>query len=265
MHRELETILLDFDEETTIGKITLDRPDSLNAINQQMREDISEALEVLSELDDEGDTARLSTVVIEGAGGRAFCAGADINEFAGRNPSDYSASDFRDEITEFPTPIIAKIDGYCLGGGLEMACACDFRFASQESELGLPEVDLGLIPGAGGVQFISRLANPSVAKEIAMTGEQIPAEDASEMGIINDWYPSDEFEEKVSSFVNTLSEKPPLSLRAIKDSANISVESGLDASRQYDRRVFSTLLETDDHAAAAAAFTEDRDPEFEGR
>lgn len=265
MHRELETVLLDFDDKANIAEITLDRPDSLNAMNQEMKHEIAECLEILSEVDDRGESVSVNVVVIEGAGDRAFSAGADINEFSARRPSDYDSRDYRDQLKEFPAPIVAKIDGYCLGGGLETAFACDFRFASEQSELGLPEVDLGLIPGGGGAQFIARLANPSVAKEVAMTGKHIPATEAAKMGLVNDCYPTDEFDEAVRKFVETLADKAPLAIRAIKDSVNQSVEIGLDASRRYDRRVFSTLLETKDHVEGSAAFSEKREPEFEGR
>ncbi|WP_435078060.1 enoyl-CoA hydratase/isomerase family protein [Halococcus sp. AFM35] len=266
MHEELDTVVVEFDEAEGVGRLTLNRPDSLNAMNMRMREDIETGLGMLAERDEEGDGVAVRVVVIEGTGEKAFCAGADITGFSGVSPAAFDAHGMRDSVIEFPAPVVAKIDGYCLGGGLELALACDIRIASESSRLGFPEVDLGLLPGAGGVQYVSRLAGPAVAKELAMTGEHMGGERAAEESIVNHVHGDEEFDEEVEAFVGTLAAKPPLAIRAIKDSGNVSVESGLREGRKYDRRVFSTLLETDDHEEGARAFAEDDyDPEFRGK
>jgi enoyl-CoA hydratase/carnithine racemase len=266
MHEELDTVVVEFDEADGVGTLTLNRPDSLNAMNMQMREDIETGLGMLAERDEEEEGIAVRVVVIEGTGEKAFCAGADITGFSGVSPAAFEAHGMRDSVIEFPAPVVAKIDGYCLGGGLELALACDIRIASESSRLGFPEVDLGLLPGAGGVQYVSRLAGPAIAKELAMTGEHMGGERAAEEGIINHVHDDEEFEAEVEGFVGTLAAKPPLAIRAIKDSGNVSVESGLREGRKYDRRVFSTLLETDDHEEGARAFAEDDyDPEFVGK
>jgi len=266
MHDELDTVLVDFDEKSGLGRLTLDRPNSLNAMNAQMREDIETGLSRLEARDAETDGIAVRAVIIEGAGEKAFCAGADVTGFSDMPSAAFEPHAMRDSVIEFPAPVIAKIDGYCLGGGLELALACDFRLASESSHLGFPEVDLGLLPGAGGVQYVARLAGPSFAKELAMTGEHITAERAADVGIINHNYADDDFDAEVEEFVGRIVEKPPLAVRAVKDSGNVAVESDLHEGRKYDRRVFSTLLETDDHEEGARAFADDDyEPTFTGQ
>jgi enoyl-CoA hydratase/carnithine racemase len=261
---EFDTVEAEFDEETHVGRLTLNRPDALNALSDQLRTDIVGALQWLESHNEDADGVALRAVVVEGADGN-FCAGADISEFSEASPGATSGRDHYSFVQEFPVPVIAKIRGYCLGGGLETAMACDFRFAHADARVGLPEVDLGLIPGAGGVQFISRLANPSVAKEVAMTGDHLSAERADDLGIVNRVY-DDDLDDETREFAETLASKPPLAVQAIKDAANVSTQIGLDEGREYDRRRFEPLLETDDHQEGARAFAEDDyEPEFTGR
>lgn len=264
MREEYETTIVEFDAETGIGHLTLNRPDALNALSGQLRDDIIAGLRQLEAENEDADGIALRAVVVEGAEGN-FCAGADINEFSDASPGASSERQHYDFIAEFPVPIIAKIRGYCLGGGLETAMACDFRFAEEEARLGLPEVDLGIIPGAGGVQFISRLANPSAAKEIAMTGDHISAERAHELGIVNRVY-DDDLDAAVDEFAETIASKPPLAIQAIKESANMATQTGLAEGRRYDRNLFEPLLDTEDHKEGARGFAEDDyEPSFKGR
>ena len=263
MDETFETIELEFDEETGVGYLTLDRPDSLNALSLQLREEVIEGLRSLNDLND--DSIDMRVVVIEGAEGN-FCAGADITEFEDDAPIvDADRTHFQ-FLRDYPVPVIAKIHGYCLGGGLETAMSCDFRFASEDATLGLPEVDLGIIPGAGGVQFISRLANPSVAMEIAMTGDHISADRAAEVGIVNRVYDEEELDDAVEAFAAEIASKPPRSVQAIKQSANLATEVGLDEGLEYDRKLIDPLFGTEDHEEGVRAFAEDDyEPEFKGR
>lgn len=264
MVTEFETTTVSFDESTGVGHLTLDRPDALNALSRQLRADIIDGLRWLESKNDDDEGVALRAVVIEGADGN-FCAGADINEFSDSDAGRSSEPTHYEFIMDFPAPVIAKIRGYCLGGGLETACACDFRFAHEDSRLGLPEVDLGIIPGAGGVQYISRLANPSIAKEIAMTGDHIDAETAHEFGIVNRVC-GDDLDEEVTAFAEKVASKPPLAVQAIKDSADVAVQSGLREGLKYDRTSFGPLSETRDHEEGVRAFAEDDyEPEFVGR
>lgn len=264
MEEALDAVRVAFDEDTGIGNLTLDRPDSLNALNGQMSRDIVAGLELLERQNEGVDGVALRTVIVEGAGDRAFCAGADIEGFSSDASGGSSERDPFEFIMEYPAPVVAKIDGYCLGGGLEIALSCDFRLASEDSEFGLPEVDLGVLPGAGGVQLIAELCGPGFAKELAMTGDHISAERAADEGLVTDVYSSDEFEDRAEGFAVDLAGQAPLAVQAIKESANIAAQTGLQEGRQFDRQLFSKLLQTDDFVEGATAFQQDREPEFEG-
>ncbi|RZH69167.1 enoyl-CoA hydratase/isomerase family protein [Natrinema altunense] len=265
MDESLETVLVAFDEDRGVGTLTMHRPDALNALNAQLRADIIAGLELLEERNEETDGVALRAVVLEGAGEKAFCAGADVGGFSEESAGGSSARSHYDVIRQFPAPVVAQIDGYCLGGGLETALACDFRLASEGSTFGFPEVSLGILPGAGGVQYVSKLASPAVAKELAMTGDHISATRADEEGIINHVYADDEFDDAVDEFVTDLAGQAPLAVQAIKQSADMAVHSGLEEGIAYDYQLFKRLLETEDHAEGAAAFAEDREPEFDGK
>ncbi|WP_049925186.1 enoyl-CoA hydratase/isomerase family protein [Halopiger goleimassiliensis] len=265
MHEELETTVVEFDAETNVGYVTLNRPDALNALSSQLREDVVEGLRLLEAQNEEADGVALRAVVLEGAEGN-FCAGADVNEFSDESAGATSERSHYEFIREFPVPVIAKVEGYCLGGGLETAMSCDMRIAHEEARFGLPEVDLGLLPGAGGVQMVSQLASPAAAMELAMTGEHITADRAADLGIVNRVYGDDEFDEAVDEFAETIAAKPPLATQAIKQSARTAVQAGLEEGVAFDRQQFGQLLTTEDHEEGARAFAEDDyEPEFKGR
>ena len=264
MREEFDTTIVEFDEQTGIGRITLNRPAPLNPLSEQLRADLIAGLKLLEAENEGHDGVALRVVVLAGAEGN-FCAGAHINEFSDEHAAASSGRNHYEFIAEFPVPVIAKIRGYCLGGGLETAMACDLRFAHEDARFGLPEVDLGILPGAGGVQFISQLNNPAVAQEIALTGEHISAERADELDIVNRVH-GDDLDEAVEEFAETVASKPPLSVQAIKDSARMATEVGLEEGRKYDERLFSSLRGTEDFQKGTRAFAEDDyEPEFKGR
>jgi enoyl-CoA hydratase/carnithine racemase len=264
MPTEFETTSVEFDAETGVGYLTLNRPDALNALSSQLRSDIITGLEELEMENDDADGIALRAVVIEGAGGN-FCAGADINEFSDASPGGKSDRTHYEFIRNFPVPVIAKISGYCLGGGLETAVFCDFRIAHEEARFGFPEVDLGLIPGAGGIQVLSELVSPAAAKEIAMTGDHISADRARELNLVRGVY-GEKFDSAVTEFAETIASKPPLAIQAIKRSAAIAMQTGLEEGIAYDRQQFEPLLSTEDHEKGARAFAEDDyEPTFKGQ
>lgn len=264
MHEELDTTIVEFDEETGVGTITMNRPNALNALSSQLRADIVAGLELLEDQNEDADGIALRAVVLQGSEGN-FCAGADVNEFSDASPGGSSERGHYAFLRDFPVPIIAKIGGYCLGGGLETALSCDIRLAHEDARLGFPEVDLGLIPGAGGVQMVSALGGQAAAMELAMTGEHLPAERAQELGIVNRVY-GDDFDEAVAEFAEEIASKPPLAIQAIKKSARTATQTGLEEGITYDGEQFSGLLQTDDHAEGARGFAEDDyEPEFKGR
>lgn len=263
--RTYDTIEWSFDEESGIGSIVLDRPDNLNALSTGLREDIVAGFEALEALDAAADGVVVRAVIIEGAGDRAFSAGADINEFEDVNPGVFDPSPLYDIPEEYQAPVIAKIDGYALGGGLELALACDFRIASERSTVGQPEIDLGLIPGGGGTQRLPDVVGPSRAKELCITGEHVAAADAVEEGIVDRVYPTADLDEEVAVFAETIAEKPPLAVRAVKDVVNTRLNTSLNEGLKYERRAFFMLRSSEDHQEGVSAFAEDRAPSFEGK
>lgn len=262
---EFETVSIEYDAETGIGSLTLDRPDALNTLNSQLKNDIVDGLKALDARNDDADGVELRAVVMEGAGDRAFCAGTDVGGFEDKSAGERTGESPYELVREFPAPVIAKIQGYCLGGGLELAFACDFRFASADSTFGLPETGLGIIPGAGGIQYVSRLAGPAVAKELVMTAKHISAERAATEGLIHDVYDTTDLDEEVQDFAATLAGQAPLALQATKKSVAMTMEVGFEAGLEYDRNRSESLIKTHDAEEGMQAFAEDREPKFEGR
>ncbi len=263
--RSFETVEWSYDESDGRVEILLNRPDSLNALSTQLRTDIVAAFEACETVDDAADGVGVRVVVVEGAGKKAFCAGADINDFEDASPGQFEPSPIYDVPQEYDVPVIAKIDGYCLGGGLELALACDFRIASERSTLGFPEVDLGIIPGGGGTQRLAALVGPSRAKELTMTGRRLSAEAAFEDGLLTEVVPAADLDAAVDEFAAELIDQAPLAVRSLKDVINQSQEMGLREGRRYEHRVFDVLQETADAKEGREAFGEDRDPEWQGQ
>lgn len=256
----MKTVKLSIDEEKKIGRITLNRPDKLNAINNDMRKEFPEALETFRE------DNNVRVVVVDGAGDRAFCVGADITEFGEMKPQvrAFRRLEMCDRAEEFPKPVIAAIDGYALGGGLELAMACDFRIASKRSELGQPEINLAIIPGGGGTQRLPRLVGMTRAKEMVMTGDRISAEKAHEWGLVNKAVKTENFEEEVEKFASRLARGPPIALTAAKRVMNKGMEIPLDQALELESEAVAMLLTTEDMKEGASAFMEKREPEFKG-
>lgn len=161
--------------------------------------------------------------------------------------------------------MIAKIRGYCLGGGLELALACDLRYAGEDSTFGFPEVGLGIVPGAGGIQYVARLASPAVAKELVMTAERFDAARAADEGPITDVVATDDLDAEVRSVAERIASQAPLAVQAAKASAEYGMQTGVTEAVESDNRRATTLLDTEDAAEGRAAFAEDRDPEFLGQ
>lgn len=263
LENNFETIRWSFDQELKYGTITLNRPESLNALSKQLRREYTNCFRELQNRIEEGHDLR--AVVVNGAGDRAFSVGADVND-SYDVPAGVSKPGGEYELAEeFPRPVIAEIDGYCLGGGLELALSCDFRFASERSTFGQPEIDLGIIPGGGGTQRLAELAGPSRAKELCMTGKHIRAEEAKEDRIVNASVPADHLNKHVIEFVRTISEKPPLAVQAVKDVVNASFAADRKLGRLYEHRTSRALRHTDDHEEGVRTFQEDTEPEWMGR
>jgi enoyl-CoA hydratase/carnithine racemase len=261
----LQTVNCRFDHETGIGYVKLNRPDEMNSISDQLRADVVAAFDFLQERDEEDDGIAVRVVVLKGGGDRAFCAGGDIDGLTEKVPTEFRTQQPYDSIESFGAPVVAAIDGFCLGGGMELALACDFRLASENALFGQPEVDIGLIPGSGGTQRLARLLGPSTAKELCMTGKKLSASEAKDLGIIDRLYDAELFEDEVSSFAESIAEKPPLAIRGIKDAVNRAQETSLREGRLYERRIFQPLLEAEDFHRGVDTFGEDTTPEWRGQ
>ena len=239
-------------------EIQLDRPERLNAISPDLMDEVVHLLGTV-------DHDEVRCVLFEGAGDRAFSAGADITSFSGYDPHEVEPGEVYRAIEEFPRPTIAKIDGFCLGGGHELALACDLRVATTDSEFGFPEINLGLIPGGGGTQRTVRMLGDARAKELIYRGNRIAAERAEAWGLINRAVEPEEFDEVVGAFVDDVVSGPPIALRKAKRVINRGRDQDMSAGLELESQAFGILLETDDMMEGASAFMEDRDPEFEGR
>ncbi|ACB39484.1 3-hydroxyacyl-CoA dehydrogenase/enoyl-CoA hydratase family protein [Pyrobaculum neutrophilum] len=260
--RRLETIVVRF--EPGVAWIVLNRPDRLNAISPKMVEELWRTLDEIEQMDYD----KVRVVVITGSG-RAFSAGADVSGFAGASPIAMFKLSRRlqmlaDRIELLDRPVICGINGYALGGGLELAMACDIRIAAETAELGQPEVNLGFIPGAGGTQRLARLIGRDRAKELIMTGERIPAREAERLGLVNRVVPPDRLEQELRAVANKLAEKPPLALAMAKYAVNFGVEIPLWAAEVLEAAEFGLLFSTKDVAEGVAAFLQKRKPQFRG-
>ncbi|QQS46060.1 MAG: enoyl-CoA hydratase/isomerase family protein [Acidobacteriota bacterium] len=256
-----ENILLD--RQGRIAKITINRPDKLNALNIRTRQELAEALDELRADDD------IRVVIITGAGEKAFVAGADINEFAGRTAVQQravmKAKSIFTAAEEFPKPLIAMINGFCLGGGCELALACDIRIAGEKARFGQPEINLGIIPGGGGTQRMTRLIGEGMAMQLVLTGEMIDAREALRLGLVNEVHPTDQLEAKTIEMASKIAEKSPVALAmaktSVKNAARMNLREGLDS--EVD--LFALCFSSEDKEEGVRAFIEKRKPDFKGR
>ena len=244
--------------ENGLLEIELDRQARMNALNDDLME---ETVHLLNSV----DVDEVRAVTFEGAGDRAFSAGADITGFSGIAPHEVEVTEFFQTVNDFPRPTLAKIDGFCLGGGHELALACDLRIATEDSQFGFPEINLGLLPGGGGTQRAIRMLPEARAKELVFRGERISAERAQKWGLINRAVEADEFEATCEEFIDDLVNGPPIALRKAKTVMNEGADENMEAGLRMESQAFGLLLTTDDMEEGAMAFMGDREPEFEGK
>jgi len=253
-----------YEKSDGIATITINRPEVLNALNE---ETISE---ILLRLEDAKKDKTIRVVVITGAGDRAFSAGADIKMIKDMDSSkarDVSRVGQRvcDEIEKLGKPVIAAINGYALGGGLELAMACDIRIASENARLGQSEIMRGLIPGWGGTQRLPRFVGKGVAKEMIFTGKMIDAKTAERLGLVNAVVPPDQLKSVVGELAKEIADKPPISIKLAKELINSSLETSLKVGEAREAEAFGIAASTEDFKEGVAAFLEKRKPKFEGK
>ncbi len=261
MPQSYETLLVEQRERVAI--VTINRPEKRNALNIKTREEGAAVLEQLQNDDD------VRVVVITGAGDKAFIAGADIAEFSGRTALMQRAvmlgRSLFTAIDVFPKPVIAMINGYCLGGGCELALACDLRIASEAASFGQPEINLGIIPGGGGTQRLTRLIGEGKAMEMILTGEIIDAQTAFNLGLVNHVVPADQLAAKTMEIANRIAEKSPIALRLAKEAVKVASRSNLDEGLRREVDLFALCFSSEDKNEGVGAFLEKRKPNFTGK
>ena len=256
-----ETILME--REGRVAILTVNRPDKLNALNDQVRIDLLAALAEI-ETDDS-----IGAVVITGAGEKSFIAGADISEFAGRSPFDQREAmrspRIFDVMAGFPKPVIAMINGFCLGGGCELASSCDLRIASDKARFGQPEINLGLIPGGGGTQRLPRLIGLGHTLRLVLTGDMIQAAEAKEIGLVEMVVPHEELRAKTLELAAKIASKSPLTLKVAKEAVRASQKLPIEDGIAYERDLFCLCFSSEDKEEGVKAFLEKRPAAWKGR
>ena len=256
-----ETII--FQKQGQVGVIKFNRPKALNAINPQLNAEVHQALDEI-----EKDPS-LRVVVMTGEGDKAFIAGADISYMVNLPPLgarrwSQEGHDLGFRIENFPLPVIACVNGFALGGGTEMAMACDFIYASETAKFGQPEINLGLIPGFGGTQRLSRLVGKAIAKELCMTGLMISAQEAKTIGLVNKVFPPDKLWEETMKTANLIASKGKVALRSVKQSIDRGYDTDLRRGCQMESDHFGLCLSSPDAKEGMSAFLEKRKPAFKG-
>jgi enoyl-CoA hydratase len=247
-----------------VRRITLNRPDKLNALDRLTMEELHEAFAAA------GTEAAVRVVVLTGAGPKAFVAGADIsqmNTLAPVQARDFSrlGQALMTRIERLGKPVIAMVNGFALGGGLELAMACHLRIAADTAKVGQPEVDLGLIPGFGGTQRLLRLAGRSATLELCLLGARIDAARALQLGIVTRVVPAAELEAETMAIARQLAAAAPQALRGILDAVLLGGEAPIDAGLDFETQAFAIAFSTDDMREGTTAFLERRKPAFTGR
>ncbi len=255
-----ETILTEREASTFI--ITLNRPDKLNALSPKLREEVVDAL--MGVQSDESVRA----IIVTG-GPKVFAAGADLAAMASGTSIGMFSRDPRinmfEVLANMPQPTIAAVAGYALGGGCELSMCCDFRLAAETAKFGQPEINVGLIPGAGGTQRLTRLIGATKAKELVFLGEQIDAAEAYRLGLVNKIVPVDDLMTEARKLASKLASKPPFNLRVAKMVMDKGADVSLEAALELEHLAFAALFGTEDQKEGVNAFIQKRKPDFKGR
>ena len=253
-----------FQVDDGIATITFNRPRALNALNEALLGEFSALLDRIGADED------IRVLILTGAGDKAFVAGADITEIATFDTlkAKYFSKKGQEAINRLemlPIPVIAAVNGFALGGGSEMALACDFIYASENAVFGLPEINLGIIPGFGGTQRLARLVGKNMAKEMIFTGRMVPAAEAREIGLVNRVCPAEELMAEVRKTAEVIRAKGRVSLRAAKQAVNRGADVDLASGCAIEVDAFAVCFGSEDAAEGTRAFLEKRKPVFKGK
>lgn len=258
---EYETLKIE--RRGRVAVLTIDRPDKLNALSSKVH---AEGVAALDKLKHDHE---VRVVVITGTGEKAFIAGADISEFQDKTPvtqrNSFTEASLFNSIDTFPKPVIAMVNGFCLGGGNELAMACDIRIASENARFSQPEINLGIMCGGGGTQRLPKLVGEGRAMEMVLTGDMIDAATAERFGLVNHVYPAADLEAETMSLAEKIAEKAPIALQLSKEAVKFASRSNLDEGLRREVDLFAICFSTEDKKEGVAAFLEKRKPEFKGR
>ena len=252
------------ERDAAVATVTINRPKVLNALNAQTVDELRRAM-----LDLKHDPS-IRVVILTGAGDRSFVAGADINELSGQAPASnrelaLTGQHVFDIIEHLGKPVIAAINGYALGGGCELALACTIRIAADTARLGQPEINLGIIPGYGGSQRLTRLIGRGPALEMLLTGDQISAADAYRLGLVNRVVTAANLMGETRKLAHTLASKAPVAVRYILDAVTKGIQMPLPDAQLFEATLFGLVAATEDMREGTKAFLEKRKPEFRGK
>lgn len=256
-----ETIL--FEKKENYALITLNRPDKLNALNKQMFDDLNDAFISIEKDPD------IRLLILTGSGEKAFAAGADIKELhesdknTGKLFSEYG-SKVMERLANIKIPTVAMVNGFALGGGCELAMACHIRYASDRAKMGQPEVNLGIIPGYGGTQRLTRLVGTAKSMELNISGKIIGAEEAKSIGLVNDVFPAEELNSKVMEFVDLVLSKAPIAVSGVVDTVMSAEKLSPSEGLAYESQKFGEICGSKDFKEGTLAFLEKREANFKG-
>jgi enoyl-CoA hydratase len=253
--------LVTTERDGAIAVLLLNRPQQLNALSGPLMDELVSALHALDE------DAAVRCLVL-GGNERAFAAGADIGELADATPIELYESRRMDQweaIRSLRTPLVAAVSGYCLGGGCELAMACDLIVASETAQFGQPEINLGVLPGAGGTQRLTRAVGKSVAMDVILSGRFLTAEEALRAGLVARVVAAEAWLDEAKRVARAIAEKSPVSVRLAKEAVDQAFEAPLSAGLEYERRAFALARASEDATEGLTAFVEKRDPDFKGR
>jgi len=264
-HDELaDTDVLRVDIDGHVCTVTLDRPGAMNSLNGELVDYLWHTFHSLRH------DRQVRAVVMTGAGDKAFCAGADLEERREMTHREtlQRIDDYREcfgAVAGLPKPVVCAIDGYAFGGGLELALACDIRVVDQETQVGLTETTLGIIPGAGGTQRLPRAVGAAKAKEMIFSGARLSGADAEEIGLASYATPSDEVRDKARELADSMVDSAPVAVAQAKRAIDAGLQADLETGLEIESRAYTVTLSTEDRREGLEAFREQRDPEFEGK